>query len=500
MSNDSALFNSNSSASIEVLPSEEQESDSNQILSIFSPLAFMDCLNISTDALPDEESKDEDEDFGQQELESSGKRLHIHESRLTSPTGAAVAGPSYFATPWLGRRDAQAETFSPTPYKMAIRHDYSRATIWQKASIMHIYGGYDVLTLFAISLHMCHVLAVATSDQLLKQVARGIGEDDYINISSSLNFWILTSTFHHAVDTGIIKFIPHDDVLDAMTHYLDELHKLRLAVEKGKISSQEYNKHINGNLRRKQLFLPANYPYRIVGVLCPEDFIIPQYEVDQDVEIPAEEVHNEGSDFQITIRRFPIPLPRPVSDPPFLVGLTNGDFCLYKAKSQPGTGIHQAPTWRSQAGVLPQFRSISPKMYNEDEVFWLWQDQFFVVVNVGEFLHTLSIAWKRGNTGAEFMLIEYVKDERHRTSLLKALQLYRTILHAPAPPATEQMRESPSRPQMPRTRSRTKNSGPATSQFKGKRKERDSSRDHTCSSRRLKHEEPEMMGRDKLPL
>ncbi|KAJ8078107.1 hypothetical protein PM082_000313 [Marasmius tenuissimus] len=176
-------------------PIEELENeDSTVIMSDFSPSAFTENPHISTDASRDQELGHLDdvpfklEDSVQPDPTSTDEQVYllVHDHAATP---APIAGPSSFATPWLGTKVVASETFTPMPYKKAVGRDYSRTTIYQKTSIMHIYGEHGVLTLFGFALHMCHVLAVATKAKLLDDVAHSI-RDGVINISSSLNFWI----------------------------------------------------------------------------------------------------------------------------------------------------------------------------------------------------------------------------------------------------------------------------------------------------------------------
>ncbi|KAK1235643.1 hypothetical protein PQX77_001128 [Marasmius sp. AFHP31] len=476
------------------------------IKSDFSPSAFEDAPNNGTDATIDQPADELDDvivDYDELTLPESTNAEHLPLAAADDRVSMSVApeaGSSSLVTPYVGKK--ALVTFDPTPYKKALGRDYSRATIFDKTSIMHIYGGVGVLTLLGGVLHMCHVLRVATSNKLLDKLARGIGEK-LININSSLNFWILTPTFHHAVDTGLIKFVPTEALMTAIECYLNDLYGLRQRFEEGEITLEEYNQLVAEDLERRkspQIFPPANYPYKAVGVLCQSGFLIPRHEVDddaQDFDMPVEDVHNEGTDYEIKIKRFPLPLRRRVKLPD---------------PSNPDQTVEFVP---KVARVLRKFRAIDPTVYDEGEVFWSWQDPFFVLMNAGEFVRALRDRWATNNPDEEFLLDSYIASEEHRKLLEKALALYETILGAPAPPrSTGNSHKSPSRPSRMKTRSKTapsraagkskastkktKNNRVAGSQHNAGTKRNASAMDGnesrtegTRRSRRLKLEEPE---------
>ncbi|KAJ8078155.1 hypothetical protein PM082_000361 [Marasmius tenuissimus] len=462
------------------------------IKSSFSPAAFEDTPSTGTDASIDQETEDLDlDDLADSDdlaLSNGANEQHV-------PLAADIpVAPETSSTP-LVTPSAEKKTlftFDPTPYRKALGRNYSRSTIFDKASIMHVYGGLGVLTLLGGVLHMCHVLAVATNDKLLDQLAYGIGEK-LINLNSSLNFWILTPTFHYAVDTGLIKFLPTEGLMDAMEQYLEELHELMEKRANEEITSEEYDELVNGSLRRRKLFPPANYAFLIVGILCHSNFRIPRHVVDDqnsDLELPAEEVHNENTKYEINIKRFPVPLRRTQT-------------------SQ--TRAHDPKTAR----VLPDFRSVNPTTYDKDEVFWLWQDPFFVLINAGEFVHALRKRWESQHSGDHdvFSLDPLVHNKRHSILLQRAFDLYEMIKKAPPPPnITKILHETPSRPSRmtrswtapsrnvdkSRASTKTKNLGAAGSQrMAGKKRDasamdgNNSRTEGTRRSRRLKLEEPE---------
>ncbi|KAL0070049.1 hypothetical protein AAF712_002946 [Marasmius tenuissimus] len=422
-----------------------RDSKNSTIKSKFSPSAFEDIPNISTDATIDQETDDEDDvmaDNDDSTRVGSGNAIEeivpgAHDRVLAIPE----AGSGSLVTPSAGRK--AFATFDPTPYKKAIGRDYSRATIFDKTSAMHVYGGLGVLTLLGGVLHMCHVLPVATKDKDLDDLAHGIGER-LINLSSSLNFWIMTPTFHYSVDTGLIKFLPTRELMDAMESYLRDLHDLRDKWENKEITLEQYNAKVNGELRRRQLFPNANYPYIIAGVLCQSGFLIPRHEVNdsqQDFEMPVEEIHNEGTEYEISIKRFPVPLRRTQADP--------------TTSNRSGSSKPQDHHPKI-ARVLPAFRAVNPTIYDEDEVFWLWQDPFFVLINAGEFIHALRERWNNNNRDKEFKVDDFSHNNTHAALLRRALTLYEAIVGAPAPPGlTGNSQESPSRPPRTRTRSKT---------------------------------------------
>ncbi|KAK1235637.1 hypothetical protein PQX77_001122 [Marasmius sp. AFHP31] len=281
-----------------------RDTEDSDLLSHFSPSAFGEAQpDAGPDATLDTEADELDdiiictsgpETTGQQSQQSHSSPLPL--------SAAPVAGSSSLVTPALRRENVTYQIFSPTPYKKALGRNYSRSTIFQKASIMHIYGGLGVLTLLEYGLHMCHVLAVALDDKLLDVLARGIGEK-LININSSLNFWILTASLHNAIDSGLVKILPTWETMFAIESYLDELHTLRDECKANRMTSKEYYERVDGNLRRRTLFPPANYPYKPVGVLCKPGFAIPRHLMDGDPsnEIP-EEVHNQNTDFEVQIK------------------------------------------------------------------------------------------------------------------------------------------------------------------------------------------------------
>ncbi|KAL0070066.1 hypothetical protein AAF712_002963 [Marasmius tenuissimus] len=481
------------------------------IKSDFSPSAFEDAPSNGTDATIDQPADDSDDvivDCDEFTLpESSNEDLPL--AAADDRAGMSVApeaGSSSLVTPYVGQKALGA--FDPTPYKKALGRDYSRATIFDKTSIMHLYGGLGVLSLLGGVLHMCHVLPVATSNKLLDQLARGIGEK-LININSSLNFWILTPTFHYAVDTGLIKFVPTEALMVAIECYLNDLYELRRRFADGEVTLEEYNKLATDDLQRRKIFPPANYSYKAVGVLCQSGFLIPRHEVDddaQDFDMPVEDVHNEGTDYEIKIKRFPLPLRR-------------------RVKPQDPSNPDQTPVFIPKvARVLRKFRAIDPTVYDEEEVFWLWQDPFFVLMNAGEFIRALRDRWTTDNPHEEFLLDSYIASEEHRKLLERALTLYEAILGAPAPPgSTGNPHESPSRPSRMKTRSKTAPSRAAGKSRASTKKTRDtratgsqhnagtkrnasamdgneSRTEGTRRSRRLKLEEPEpdMDGRTQL--
>ncbi|KAJ8078108.1 hypothetical protein PM082_000314 [Marasmius tenuissimus] len=161
-----------------------------------------------------------------------------------------------------------------------------------------------------------------------------------------------------------------------------------------------------------KLFPAANYAYKIVGVLCKAGFIIPRHKVDESSDLPVEEVHNEDTNYEVTIKRFPIPLPCPM-------------MCV----SEGSAGSLNKDT---KPHVLLKVRSINPTKYDEDKVFWLWQDPFFVLINVGELIHTLRKRWEAKNT-APFSLGSFITEKKHCLLLWQAFKIYKSILDVPAP-------------------------------------------------------------------
>ena len=95
-----------------------------------------------------------------------------HSTSLALPA-TSLAAPSSHVTPAPTREPIKVVThvlFDPTPDKKAAGRNYSRATLFKKASLMHIYGGVGALTLVEYALHACHVLAVALKDALVSSV------------------------------------------------------------------------------------------------------------------------------------------------------------------------------------------------------------------------------------------------------------------------------------------------------------------------------------------
>ncbi|KAK1222385.1 hypothetical protein PQX77_014781 [Marasmius sp. AFHP31] len=482
-----------------------RDSKDSTIKSKFSPSAFEDAPNISTDATVDQEIDDEDEAIVHYDDAAHGDSANegnaSHRDRVLA---VPEAGATSLVTPTVGRK--AFATFDPTPYKKSVGRDYSRATIFEKTSAMHIYGGLGVLTLLGGVLHMCHVLPVSTKDKHLDKLARGIGER-LINLSSSLNFWILSPTFHYSVDSGLIKFLPTQRLMDAIDRYLQDLHDLREKRQRGQVTLKSYNEAVNGRLRRKELFPNANYPYKIVGVLCQDDFLIPRHEVNrnQDFKMPAEEVHNEGTRYQIDIKRFPIPLRRTQeSRSQDLLKPGRSDGFQTQDRHPPKT-----------ARVLRQFRVVDPNHYDEDEVFWLWQDPFFVLMNAGEFVRALRKRWENQHPDDEFALDSFMREKKHAVLLQRAYLLYEKIRTAPPPSdLARKSRETrtPSRPSrmtrsgtapsraIDKSRASTKTKDPlaaGSQRMAGTKRDasamdgNDSRTEGTRRSRRLKLEEPE---------
>ncbi|KAL0070072.1 hypothetical protein AAF712_002969 [Marasmius tenuissimus] len=386
-----------------------RDTGDSDLLSHFSPSAFGE---VQRDAGPDATLDTEADELDDIIICTSGPETTGQQSQQShsSPlplSAAPVAGSSSLVTPALRREVVAYQIFSPTPNKKALGRDYSRSTIFQKASIMHIYGGLGVLTLLEYGLHMCHVLAVALDDKL-------------VSLESTRYSLQITASLHSAIDSGLIKILPSWGTMLAIQNYLDELHTLRKECKANRMTSKEYYERVDGDLRRRTLFPPANYPYRPVGVLCKSGFAIPRHIMDGDPsdEIP-EEVHNQDTEFEVQIKRFPVPLWRTCPNPP---------------KTTPANDSED--TEDEKVRLLPDFRSIDPTKYREEEVFWLWQDPFFVAMNAGEFIHTLRTRWNVKHPGPKeaFRLATFVEDEQHRKLLQMAFDIYEKIRTAPAPP------------------------------------------------------------------
>ncbi|KAK1235638.1 hypothetical protein PQX77_001123 [Marasmius sp. AFHP31] len=108
--------------------------------------------------------------------------------------------------------------------------------------------------------------------------------------------------------------------------------------------------------------------------------------------------------------------------------------CPNPPKTTPASDLED--TANEKVRLLPDFRSIDPTKYRE-EVFWLWQDPFFVAMNTGEFIHTLHLRWKVKHPGSNeegFWLETFVEDEQHQKLLQMAFKIYEKIRKAPAPP------------------------------------------------------------------
>ncbi|KAJ8095540.1 hypothetical protein PM082_023067 [Marasmius tenuissimus] len=508
-----------------------QESQDSTIQSDFSPAAFDGAAITGTDASIDQVVDGLDDalmDHTSWGLPESTNKQQLqfapNDGRVEMPI-VPEASTSSVLTPSAGKK--AVATFDPTPYRKALGRDYSRATIFEKASIMHIYGGLGVLTLMGGVLHMCHVLPVAIKDGLLMASDEKSSTSVPRSTSGFVSVFVLqqqavpflisrrsvTPTFHYAIDTGLIKFLPTADLMDAMEHYPENLHDLMNKRKKKQISWEMYNEILNGDLSRRKLFTPANYPFALVAVLCHSGFLIPRHNVDdddQEYEMPVEEVHNEGTEYEVSIKRFPIPLCR-ITQP------DQADDSL-----DPRAQTHHQKTAR----VLPSFRALNPTKYDENEVFWLWSDPFFVLMNAGEFVSTLRNRWESKHPHTKFVLASWIETDQHAELLQRALDLYEAILGAPSPEelADDAQGESPSRPTRTATRSRTASSRAVDNsrasmktrtknpQASGSQRvagtkrdasamdENDSRTQGTRRSRRLKLEEPEpdMNGRTQL--
>ena len=115
--------------------------------------------------------------------------------------------------------------------------------------------------------------------------------------------------------------------MGAISRYLDELYELRNECEAGAMTAQEYYDrviNVKGDLHRRmvrphwisqarwphltstsKLFPPANYPYRVVGVLCNSRFRIPRHHTTHDpsIDVP-EELRNKDTPFEVRVKPF----------------------------------------------------------------------------------------------------------------------------------------------------------------------------------------------------
>ncbi|KAJ8078105.1 hypothetical protein PM082_000311 [Marasmius tenuissimus] len=327
------------------------------------------------------------------------------------------------ATPALKKNP---ENFEPTPQTWAVGRLFNKPTVLHKLSAMHIYGGLGNLTLLSWALHLCHVLAVASERKMLERLMEAIGEE-VINIHSSLNFWILASHVHWAVDTGLIKIVPDGPIMDAMETYLKNLQQLRKQYEERTITLEQYHRAINEELKPRRI--ATNYPYKVVGVLCADDFRISRHLIQGDVAEPdTQTLDDEGPyKFQVQIKPFETPLKRLEEEP---------------QKSSPAeTFKHQKRYQKVTIDPDVPPRIINPVKYVETEIFWLSQDPFFVLINVGEFLSTLRTRFLDRYPKESFSIHKFVSDEDHAELLEQALRIYDRISSKNAPKAPPKLGE-----------------------------------------------------------
>ncbi|KAJ8078253.1 hypothetical protein PM082_000459 [Marasmius tenuissimus] len=353
-----------------------------------------------------------------------------------SPSGSRLSQPPQnivSATPTQNkRRTDETQIFDPTPQVWATGRAFDKPTVFHKLASMHIYGGLGSLTLLSCALHLCHVLPVASEPEMLKMLMEAIGEE-LINIHSSLNLWILASHVHWAVDTGLIKIVPDIQTMKAMRTYLQALYELRRRYHEQEIDLEQYHKALAEELKpRRVRFPPANWPYRVVGVLCAENYRISRLRVDDDFKEPEPQVLDDETSpcrFKVRIKPFDTPL-RAVS-------------CLQESSSKrsPAETFKYQNKHQKVHTNPDDDRKINPLNYDPREVFWLSQDPFFVLFNVGEFLAALSKRFEAKFRGEEFSIGAFVRDPDHVHLLTQALDLYNWIVSDETPAAPPKVGE-----------------------------------------------------------
>ncbi|KAK1223864.1 hypothetical protein PQX77_013260 [Marasmius sp. AFHP31] len=363
-----------------------------------------------------------------QDEERDPQRVNIGETSVTS------AGQRTLSTPAGALKDTVYKTLALTPQTLATGRDYSRPTIFQKLSFMHIYGGLCNLTLLDITLHMCHLIAVATDESDVRMYGEAIGHE-VLNIHSSLNFLMLSPHLHTAHDKGHIKFVPTDRVMDSMLEYLMRLHELR---EQDDISPGEYYNEVNSNLQRRKHFPPGNFPYKLIGVLCGPDFYIHRQEYEAGEDFTNPEVKTIEP-FGVGVMPFDLPLRAPAQKE----GVEKREKDL--SKSEIAETFKHHHRHQKDLTLRPGVMTIIPTTCDPDLEFWLSADPFFVVINTGEFLDTLRRRFvKMAPPGTEFDLGDFIEDESHANLLRKALHIFdKYITGAP---------EAPLRPGQKRTK------------------------------------------------
>ncbi|KAJ8078250.1 hypothetical protein PM082_000456 [Marasmius tenuissimus] len=356
---------------------------------------------------------------------------NIHPTNA-SPSGSGTLNqpPNTSTTPIQNKRKKdETQTFDPTPQIWAIGRAFDKPTVFHKLAAMHLYGGLGSLTLGSCALHLCHVLPISSEPEILRMLMEAIGEE-LINIHSSLNLWILASHIHWAVDTGLIKIVPDSQTMTAMETYLQALYKLRQKYHEHKITLEQYHKAITEELKpRRTRFPPANWPYRVVGILCTEDYRISRLHVEDGFKEPETQVLDDETSscrFKVRIKPFDMPL-KPVHES--------------ASKRAPAeTFKHQKK--HQKVRINPDHdRKINPLNYDTNEIFWLSQDPFFVLFNVGEFLATLAARFQAKFPDEEFSIGAFVRDPDHDDLLTQALDLYRWIVSDETPAAPPKLGE-----------------------------------------------------------